>query len=229
MRKDVETFVKTCLICQQTKYATQATAGLLQPLPVPQQVWDELTMDFVVSLPESHGYTVIMVVVDRLSKYAHFGALPTNFNALRAAHLFVDIVVKHHGFPSNIISDRDKIFLSQFWSNLFQLSGTKLKHNTAYHPQMDGQSEVVNRGLEQYLRAFVQEKPKTWFRLLSWAKFSYNSSYNHSIGMSPFQALYGRAPPVIPQYIPNSTKVQAFDELLMERDVLLKSLKENLK
>ena len=165
MHKDVELFVTSCLLCQQTKYSTHAPAGLLQPLPIPSLVWEEVTMDFITGLPFSHGFTVILVVVDRLTKSAHFGALPTHFTASKTVVLFTDMVVKHHGFPRTIISDRDSIFLSSFWKKLFELSGTKLKHSTSYHPQTDGQSEVVNRGLEQYLRVFTQAKPTSWFAI----------------------------------------------------------------
>lgn len=100
-------------------------------------------MDFIVGLPQSHGFSVLMVVVDRLTKYAHFGALPSNFTAIRVAHLFIEIVIRHHGFPTSIVSDRDPVFFSTFREKLFKLSGTKLKHSTAYHPQSDGQIEVV--------------------------------------------------------------------------------------
>lgn len=156
MRRDVENFVAAFLLCQQTKYSTQAPVGLLQPLQIPDKLWDEITMDFIVGLPLSYGYTVMMVVVDRLTKYAHFGALSSNFNASWAAKLFIEIVVRHHSYPSVIISDRDPIFLSHFWENFFKLSGMKLKHSTANHPQTDGQTEVVNRGLEQYLWFFLK-------------------------------------------------------------------------
>lgn len=101
-------------------------------------------MDFIAALPLSHGFSVIMVVVDRLTKCAHFGALPGAFNASKVADLFTSMVVKLHGFPSSIITDRDKVFMSKFWQKLFEISGTTLKHNSAYHPQTDGQSEVVN-------------------------------------------------------------------------------------
>ena len=148
MWADVEQYVSACLVCQQTKYSTQAPTGLLQPLPVPSLVWDEVTMDFITNLPPSRNFIVIMVVVDRLTKSAHFGALPTQFIAAKSAEVFVAIVVKIHGFPSSIISDRDPVFMSKFWQTLFQLSGTSLRHSTTYHPQTDGQSEVVNRGLE---------------------------------------------------------------------------------
>lgn len=155
MRQDVTNFVVRCLVCQKIKSSTQPQAGLLQTLLVPSQVWDDLTMDFVVALPNSHGFTVFMVVVDRLTKYAHFGALPTHFSASKLAELFANIVVKLHGFLSTIVSNRDRVFMSKFWNALFYLSGTTLKHRSSYHPQTDEQSEVVNRGLGQYLRAFA--------------------------------------------------------------------------
>ena len=207
MRMDVERFVAECLVCQQTKYSTQAPAGPLQPLHIPTLVWDELTMDFITGLPVSRGFSVLLVVVDRLTKSAHFGSLPTQFIAVKTADLFVDMVIKIHGFPTSIIFDCDHVFLSNFWKKLFELSGTTLRHSTAYHPQTDGQSEVVNRGLEQYLRAFTQEKPNSWVSLPRWVEFSYNSSYHSSIKMSPFQALFRRPPPAIPPYSKGSTSI----------------------
>ncbi|GKE17428.1 ty3-gypsy retrotransposon protein, partial [Tanacetum coccineum] len=155
MRKSVEEFIKKCVVCQQTKYSTEAPGGYLQPLPTPSAVWEDVTMDFITGLPSFRGITVILVVVDRLTKYAHFGALPTSFNASNVVEVFLDIVVKHHGIPKTIISDRDPIFVSSFWKQLFHFSGTQLSHSTAYHPQTDGQTEVVNRCLEQYLRAMA--------------------------------------------------------------------------
>jgi hypothetical protein len=112
MRQSVETFIASCLICQQIKHSTQVPAGLLQPLPIPEAVWEDITMDFITGLPPSQGFTVIFVTVDRLSKSAHFGALPTTFTASRVAELFISMVVRHHGFPRSIVSDRDPVFLS---------------------------------------------------------------------------------------------------------------------
>ena len=103
-------------------------------------------MDFITGLPQSRGYTTIMVVVDRLSKYAHFAPLPSRFDALRVAQLFVTTIVRHHGFPKKLVSDRDSVFLNDVWEELMRLSGTKLNFSTAYHPQSDGQTEVRNRG-----------------------------------------------------------------------------------
>lgn len=127
-------FIKRCLIFQQTKYSTQAPGGYLQPLPTPSAVWEDASMDFITGLPVSKGFMVILVVVDQFSKYAHFRTLPTSFNAHKFAELFMEIVVKHHGFPNTIMSDRDPIFVSQFWKQLFAFSGTTLKHSTTYQP-----------------------------------------------------------------------------------------------
>ena len=114
-------------------------------------------MDFFIGLPVSRGHIGIMVVVDRLSKYAHFSLLLVRYNALKIANLFIDTVVKHHGFPKTLVSDRNPVFLNDVWEEMLRLSGTKLHFSTAYHPQSDGQTEVRNRALEQYLRAFTAE------------------------------------------------------------------------
>lgn len=152
-------------------------------------------MDFITGLPQSRGFTAIMVVVDRLSKYAHFAPLPTRFDAWWVANAFIDTVVKHHGFPATLVSDRDSVFLNEVWENLLRLSGTKLHFTTAYHPQSDGQTEVRNRGLEQYLRAFVADRPAKWTNFLPWAELALNCFYHEGFGTSPFMALYGRDPP----------------------------------
>ena len=172
-------------------------------------------------LPVSQGMSTILVMVDRLSKCIHLEALPANFTAAKVAELFVEIVIKNHGFPKSIISDRDPFFVSTFWRCLFELSGTKLSMSSSYHPQTDGKTEVVNRGLEQYLRAFVQDNPKTWLFFLCWAEFHYNSSSHSSLKMSPFQALYGHTPPTIPYYTRTSSSIQAVDDILTQRDQLL--------
>ena len=117
-------------------------------------------MDFVTCLPNSKGYTVVLVVIDRLSKQAHFSALPKSYSAAHVADLFSQIVCKLHGIPWSIVSDRDPIFLSTFWQELFQFNGTKLLRSTTYHPQTNGQSEVLNHVLQQYLRCFVADYPQ---------------------------------------------------------------------
>ena len=126
-------------------------------------------MDFVTVLLVSRGMSTILVVVDRLSKYIHLGALSADFTTAKVAELFVEIVVKHHCFSRYVVSDFDSVFVSAFWRRLFELTSTKLSMSSSYHPQTDGQTELVNRGLDQYLRAFAQDNPKTWLFFLCWA------------------------------------------------------------
>ena len=166
IRQDVTDFVTNCLPYQQTKYETKKIAGLLCPLPVPQRPWEDLSLDFILGLPLYHGNSVILVVVDRFSKGIHLGMLPAAHTAHVVASLFIEIVGKIYGLPRSLVSDRDPLFLSHFWRELFQLSGTQLRMSSAYHPQSDGQTEVMNKVVEQYLRAFVHHRPHTWGKLL---------------------------------------------------------------
>lgn len=161
LRKDVADFVAQCMDCQSVKYETKRVARLLCPLPVPHRPWEDLSLDFIVGLPPYHGHTVILVVVDRFSKGIHLGMLPTAHTAHSVACLFMDIVGKIHGMPRSLVSDRDPLFVSRFWQELFQLSGTQLRMSSAYHPQSDGQTEVLNRVIEQCLRSFVHRRPSS--------------------------------------------------------------------
>lgn len=130
-------------------------------------------------------------MVDRLSKSAHFFALTHPYNAKIVAEKFVDGVIKLHGMPRSMVSDRDPLFLSKVWQAFFALSGTKLKMSSTYHPQTNSQSEVINHCLDQYLRCFTHAQPKNWYTYLPWAELWYNTSYHRSIKLTPYQALYG--------------------------------------
>lgn len=143
LSKQVRQFVRNCQVCQASKSETVAYPGLLQPLPIPREVWIDVSMDFITGLPKSEGKDVILVVVDRLSKYAHFVALSHPYSAVTVAQAYLDNVFKLHGWTRSIVSDRDSVFLSQFWQALFTLHGTKILMYLAYHPETDGQTEVV--------------------------------------------------------------------------------------
>lgn len=133
---------------------------------------------------------MIFVVVDRLSKYAHFIALKHPFTAKSVADVFVKEVVRLHEYPKSIVSDRDKVFVSHFWHKLFRFAGTQLNHSSTYHPQSDGQTEVVNRSVEAYLHCFCGERPKEGISWLHSAKYWYNTTYQCSIGINSFQVVY---------------------------------------
>ena len=178
-------------------------------------------MNFIEGLPQSHGKNTILVVVDRLSKSAHFVALAHPFTAKTVAEKFVDVVVKLHGVPMTIITYRDPIVISHFGREFFKMSGTQLKMSSSYHPQTDGQSEVINRCLEQYLRCFAHQQPRKWNSLLPWAEFWYNTTYHASTWMTPFQALYGRLPPTIPRYEVGMSPIHEVDQQLSSRDEIL--------
>ena len=216
MRKDTAQFVKTCIVCQQAKSANTHPGGLLQPLPIPQQIWEDISMDFIVGLPLSKGLSVIFVVIDRLSKFGHFMPLKADFTSSKVAEVFIQNVVKLHGVPKTIVSDRDKTFLSQFWRQLFQAMGTTLSMSSAYHPQTDGQTEALNKCLELYLRCFVSEHPKAWVELLPWAQYWYNTSFQCSAALTPFKIVYGRDPPTLIPYYSNDHNPSDVSTLLQQ-------------
>ncbi|GKB49139.1 retrotransposon-related protein [Tanacetum coccineum] len=228
MRKEIKKFVKECITCQRYKPDLAAYPGLLQPLPIPNRIWESISMDFIEGLPRSKGFNVIFVVVDRLTKYAHFMPLSHPFSAMQVAQLFLDTVYKLHGLPTTIVSDRDKVFLSTFWKELFQLLQVKLLKSTAYHPQTDGQTEVVNRCLECYLRCMTGERPQEWAKWLPLAELWYNSNFHTSIHTTPFQAVYGQTPPIHVPYLGGLSKVDAVDRTLEAREQAIQMLKFHL-
>ena len=173
-----------CVICQQAKVSQSLPGGLLQPLPIPHIIWEEIAVDFINNLPLSNGYSSIMVVIDRLSKFAHFIPLKFGFNSKIVAEAFIQNIVKLYGFPKTIFSDRDRVFISSFWRHLFKSQGTQLAMSSFYHPQSDDQTKNLNKILEMYLRCYVFDHPKNWVELLPWAQYWYNSAFHHSTGMS---------------------------------------------
>ncbi|KAJ0599534.1 putative nucleotidyltransferase, Ribonuclease H [Helianthus annuus] len=226
--KDVQRFVKECLVCQSAKYETVAYPGLLQPLPVPKTIFSDISMDFISGLPKIQGKDTIMVVVDRFTKYGHFILLSHPYTAAKVANVFLDTVFKIHGNPDTIVSDRDPVFLSAFWQEFMKLQGVKLAMSSAYHPQSDGQTEVLNRCLEAYLRSMCMDAPLTWVKWVPLAQWWYNTSWHSTIKMSPHEALFGIKPNLHIPYIPGDTPIAAVEELHREREAMIQKLKMNL-
>ncbi|KAJ4807007.1 polyprotein [Rhynchospora pubera] len=228
MKEDVHNYVQQCNVCQMTKGEHVLSPGLLQPLPIPSEAWHSISMDFITGLPKSDGKDVILVVVDRLTKYSHFLALSHPFKATDVAHVFLDQVYRLHGLPTNIVSDRDAIFTSKFWKELMSKIGVKLNMSTAYHPQSDGQTERVNQCLENYLRGMVFNQQKKWYRWLSLAEWWYNTNFHSSLKTTPFQALYGYPPPQLPMGTPPKSAVETVNQLIKDRHQVMMELKQQL-
>jgi hypothetical protein len=189
LKRDVATQVALCDMCQRIKAEHQRPTGLLQPLKVPEWKWEEIGMDFIVGLPRTRdGYDSIWVIVDRLTKVAHFIPVKTTYSGAQLAELYMSRIVCLHGVPKKIVSDRGTQFTSRFWKRLHESMDTKLNFSLAYHPQM----ERTNQMLEDMLRACALKHGRSWDKSLPYAEFSYNNSYQASLKMAPFEALHGR-------------------------------------
>nr|KYP76963.1 Retrotransposable element Tf2 [Cajanus cajan] len=193
MKREIAEYVAACLTCQKAKVEHQKPSGLMQQIEIPEWKWDNITMNFIVGLPRSaRNSDAIWVIVDRLTKCAHFLSVNIKWSLEKLTQLYMKEIVRLHGVPSSIISDRDPRFTSRFWQSLHQALGTKLKLSSAYHPQTDGQSERTIQSLEDLLRACVLDHLGSWEEVLPLVEFTYNNSFHASIGMAPYEALYGR-------------------------------------
>ncbi|WOG95287.1 hypothetical protein DCAR_0414599 [Daucus carota subsp. sativus] len=193
MKKEISEWVSKCYTCQRVKAEHQRPSGLLQPLDIPEWKWEHLAMDFVVGLPRTRAnHDAIWVIIDRLTKSAHFLPINERFSLDKSVHLYLKEIVVRHGVPVSIVSDRDPRFNSRFWKSFQECLGTKLNMSTAYHPQTDGQSERTIQTIEDMLRVCALDFEGSWDEHLPLVEFSYNNSYHASIGMPPYEALYGR-------------------------------------
>ncbi|GJZ29520.1 putative reverse transcriptase domain-containing protein [Tanacetum coccineum] len=190
MKRDIAEYVSKCLTCSKIKAEHQKPSGLLQQPEIPEWKWEKITMDLVTKLPRiSGGYDAIWVIVDRLTKSAHFLPIREDYKMEKLARIYINEIVARHGVPVSIISDRDGRFASHLWQALQEALGTKLHMSTAYHPETDGQSERTIQTLEDMLRACVMDFGGSWDAHLPLVEFSYNNSYHASIKCAPFEAL----------------------------------------
>ncbi|EEB89307.1 hypothetical protein MPER_12608 [Moniliophthora perniciosa FA553] len=194
MNRYIGQYTRTCQPCIRAKIQRHKPVGELHPTPTAPERWHTVSVDFIVELPEAHGFDAVMNVVDTTGKRAHFLPTHTTVNAEGAARLYLKDVWKHHGLPVNMISDRGTQVVAEFTRELYRLLGIKVAASTAYHPQTDGQTERVNQELEEYLRLFVSHRQDDWDELLPLAEFSYNNHIHSSTQQTPFMLDTGRNP-----------------------------------
>jgi hypothetical protein len=193
MKREIAEYIARCMECQKVKTEHRHPAGLLQPLPILEWKWEVVTMDFIMGLPRTCKiHDSIMVVVEKITKDAHFIPLKTTHKVADVADIFMKEVARLHEIPKTIVSDKDLKFTSNFWKGLFKGFRMNLNFSTAYHPESDGQTKRVNRVIEDMLRMYVMDKPSKWEDYLHLVEFAYNNGYQASLKMIPFEALYDR-------------------------------------
>lgn len=195
MRDDVKLYVRMCDACQRNKPSTQKKYGLLQPLPVPGYRWASVSCDMVVKLPLSAGkYDSILTFVDRLSKMVHLVPTSEKLTAQEFAELFEREVIRLHGVPEDLVTDRGTQFNNNFWREVMNLLGMTMRMSSAYHPQTDGQTERYNRVIEEMLRAYISPSQEDWSAHLPAVEFAINNSWQETVKNTPFFLNYGQHP-----------------------------------
>ncbi|RHW30551.1 hypothetical protein D1B31_23670 [Neobacillus notoginsengisoli] len=226
MSQQVKDYVSRCDRCARMKGSNQPPAGKLNPLEVPSTPWEDISADFTTDLPDSNGFDSILVVMDRFSKEVEFIPCLKTTTALDTARLYLQHVWKAHGLPRTIISDRGPQFAAEVMRALCKRLGITPKLSTAHHPQTDGQTERMNRDLEQYLRLFCAEKEGEWADWLAIAQFSYNTKRQASTKKTPFEVTRSYAPRMgFEQHV---SKAPAADDFAEEMAKTLKETRDNL-
>jgi Reverse transcriptase (RNA-dependent DNA polymerase)/RNase H-like domain found in reverse transcriptase/Integrase zinc binding domain len=197
--RDVRRYCHECIECQKAKPARHKPRGFLRPLPVPSRPWETVTIDFITDLPPSRTYNgpawnSILVITDKFSKMAHYVPTKRKMSVTELIEVFMREVVRLHGFPANIVSDRDRLFTAAQWKRWIYYMRMRSKMSTAYHPQTDGQTERQNQSIEAYLRIFVNDLQSDWATLLPCAEFAYNNSKHSATGYTPFELNQGWNP-----------------------------------
>jgi Integrase zinc binding domain/Chromo (CHRromatin Organisation MOdifier) domain/Integrase core domain len=230
VREYVKDYIGSCDICQRNKVSRRKPGGLLNPLPIPTSPWKSISWDFIVDLPTSTaGNDSILVVVDRLTKEAHFIPCTKTITAPHLATLYLQEVYRYHGHVDDIVSDRGSVFTSKFWRTFTRLLGIQPNMSTAFHPQSDGQSEAINKVLEQYLRIHCNYQQDDWEFHLPLAEVAYNNSVSTSTKMTPWYANKGYHPRTASTFEPSSTKVKGTAQEALDVSENLKKIQEELK
>jgi hypothetical protein len=230
MKKEVVDFIVKCLECQKVKDEHRHPVHLLQPLPIPKWKWEVVTLDFITKLPRTNKqHDFIMVVVDKLTKAAHFIPVKLTHKETNIVDVYMREIVRLHGIPKTILSDRDPNFTSNFCKGLFNGFGTNLNFSTSYHPESDGKIERVNQVIEDMLRMYVMDKPSKWEDYLHLVEFAYNNGYQTSLKMSPFEALYGRKCNTRVRWDNPADRAVIGPDLLRKMEEEMIKIKQNLK
>jgi hypothetical protein len=230
MKVDIAKYVAKCDTCHRMKASHLKLAGVLQSLSIPMWKWDDISMDFIVGLPlTARKKDSIWVIVDRLTKTAHFIAIHTTYLVQQYAELYMDQIVRLQGIPKTIVSDRRTQFVARFWEQLHEFLGTKLIRSSSYHPQTDGQTERINQNFEDMLRANILHFDKSWDKCLSLAEFSYNNSYQASLKMEQFDALYRRRCRTLLNWSEAEERTLFGPDLVKDAKERVQVIRENLK
>ena len=211
----VRKYIRACEVCQRVKPSPSSRAPL-QPLPIPEECWQSVSMDFVFGFPkDAHKNTGILVFVDRFSKMVHLVAVPESITAQGCARVFIDTIFRLHGLPRELVSDRDPRFTAEFWQSVFRSLGTRLKMSTSDHPETDGQTERVNRVLEEILRGYVHSF-SSWSEFLPMAEFAINNSVHASTTHTPF-FVNGLRHPRLPAFLECDSRLRGGGDSLEQK------------
>jgi RNase H-like domain found in reverse transcriptase/Reverse transcriptase (RNA-dependent DNA polymerase)/Integrase zinc binding domain len=229
--QEVNKYCDSCSTCQANKTSTQRPVGLLHSLPIPNRPWGSIGMDFIGPFPKSQGYDYLWVVICRLTSMVHLIPVNTTVKASELASIYVKEVVRLHGLPDSIVSDRDSKFTSKFWKETHRILGTKLLMSTAFHPQTDGASERANRSVGQVLRTMIRPDQTDWVEKIPMTEFAINSNISSSSGFAPFELNYGHMPMIIGGISPiekakpgvRNFVNQAISNLEMAHDAIIES------
>src|SRR3984893_9228171 len=227
LRGFISDFCKSCTICGRVKAPRHKPYGMLKQLPIPEKPWNSISMDFIEQLPESSGFTTILVVVDRFTKQGIFIPMTNEVNSAELAHLFVLHVFSKHGVPSHVTSDRGSKFVSRFFRSLGKVLDMTLHFTSGYHLEGDGQTERTNQTLEQYLHCYCNYQQDNWSELLPLAEFAYNNALSATTGISPFFVNKGYHPNISVYPECEVTLVRA-QELTVDLDELHQELRTQI-